>query len=365
MTLSPKELQRFQQQIHLPEVAEAGQLRLKNAKVACIGAGGLGSALLLYLTRAGVGTLGIIDDDKVELSNLHRQVLFQENDINHSKAQCAAEKLSSSQIHVYQTRLTISNAESILKDYDIIADCSDNFATKFLLNDICYLLDKPLVSASIFRFQGQCMMFHGRRGPCLRCLFPVMPNANEFMNCEEAGVMNVLPGLFGILQAAEIIKWILQQGDLLIGRVLAADILAMQFREYALPKNPDCELCVNHRIIHDIYTTSQCKRGANNMPDFIITPHELHELMQKNADIQLLDVRTIEKHKAYNIGGKHIPTAELADRLNELDPNKLVVTYCSMGGNSMRALQLLLSKGFRSVKSLEGGMTAWQKEIKS
>jgi len=366
MTLSSKELQRYQQQINLPAVGVAGQLRLKNAKVLCVGAGGLGSPVLLYLAAAGVGTLGIVDDDKVEITNLHRQILYGKKDIGLYKSEIAAEKLAEYSINInsHPIRLTKENAEEIINQYDIIADCSDNFATRFLLNDLCYILDKPLVSASIYQFQGQCLTIHGKRGPCLRCLFPEIPKANEFQNCGEAGVLNVLPGLFGMIQATEILKWILQVGELLLGRVMVVDVLKMQFQEYKLFKNPDCELCMNGRIIHENFEPTSCKTGENKMPEFIITTFELNKLLKKNADIQLVDVRTLEKHQAYNIGGKHIPIAELTERVNELDPQKLVVTYCTSGGNSMRALQLLLSLGFKSVKSLDGGMTAWQTDIR-
>jgi adenylyltransferase/sulfurtransferase len=190
-----------------------------------------------------------------------------------------------------------------------------------------------------------------------------MPSANAFQNCELAGVLNVLPGMFGIIQATEIIKWILQQGDLLAGLVLTVDILKMQFREYTLPKNPDCDLCGNHRMIPPVQKSEPCF-GDNAMREYTISCTELNELLKKKADIELVDVRTLDKHMAYNIGGKHIPTSELSDRFNELDPKKLVVTYCTMGGNSMRALQFLLSAGFTSVKSLDGGMTAWKDEVR-
>lgn len=364
MTLSVDELKRYQQQINLPEIGIEGQVKLKQAKVAVVGAGGLGAPLLLYLASSGVGTLGVIDDDYVDQSNLHRQILYGENDIGLAKTSCAAEKLTAlnanSIIHTHHTRLTASNAEAILRDYDIVADCSDNFSTRYLLNDVCFQLDLPLVSASIFRFQGQCMTFYGKRGPCLRCLFPDMPDINTFMNCSEAGVLNVLPGLFGIMQATEILKWILNQGELLIGRVLSVDLLKTQFREYHLPKNQDCDLCANHRMMHDYRENKTCSPGDKTMSEMIITITELKKLLDQHADIQLVDVRTIEKHVAYNIGGKHIPVAELPQRMNELDPEKLVVTYCTSGGNSMRALQLLVNAGFTMVKSLDGGMTEWQ-----
>lgn len=355
-------MNRYQQQINLAEVGIAGQEKLSNAKVACIGAGGLGTPLLLYLAASGVGTLGIVDEDKIELSNLPRQILYQDKDIGRSKAECAAEKLSSyeSVINIHKTRLNSANAAEILSQYDIVADCSDNFSTRYLLNDICFQLDKPLISASIYHFRGQCMSFHGKRGPCLRCLYPQMPRPDEFQNCEQAGVLNVLPGLCGLIQATEVLKWILKAGDLLLGRVLLLDALKMQFEEYQLPKNPDCDLCMNGVMMHDYLEHDSCVRGKNMNREFIITSFELNDLMRSNSDFQLLDVRTIDKHLSYNIGGKHIPMSELSDRVNELDPEKLVVTYCSSGGNSLRALQLLLSVGFKTVKSLDGGMMAWR-----
>lgn len=366
--ISSYEIKRYMQQINLPHVGIEGQIKLKNAKVLCIGAGGLGTPLLLYLATSGVGTLGIVDDDKVELSNLHRQILYTEADIGRFKVECALNKLaahhSQAKINIYNTRLMADNAEEIINQYDIVADCSDNFATRFLLNDICFQLNKPLVTASIFQFQGLCMTLPGKQGPCLRCLFPDIPLADEFKNCEQGGVLGVLPGLLGLIQAAEVTKWILDQGDLLIGRVLMVEVLKMQFREFYLPQNPDCDVCRYHRIITPGQASEPCSRRNTLMLEYIITPHELNEFLKNNTDLQLVDVRTIEKHNAFNIGGKHIPTAELSDRFNELDPDKLVVTYCTSGGNSMRALQFLLSVGFKSVKSLDGGMTAWQVEIR-
>lgn len=365
--LTSYERERYQQQLNLQEVGVAGQLRLKQAKVACIGAGGLGTPLLLYLAAAGVGTLGIVDDDKVELSNLPRQILYGEQDLGLLKVECAKTRLlhthATTNIDIYPVRLNADNARAILASYDIVVDCSDNFATRYLLNDICHALDKPLVSASIMQFQGQCMTLYGKRGPCLRCLFPKMPQADAVMTCEQAGVMNVLPGLFGVMQAMEVQKWLLQQGELLLGRVLVIDGLKMQFSEYYLPKNPDCELCGDYRNMHAKNDSEPYLEANNVMNQYMISPRELRALMQDKADIQLVDVRALDKHLAFNIGGKHIPTSELSDRFNELDPAKMVVTYCTSGGNSMRALQFLLSAGFSSVKSLDGGMTAWQEEM--
>lgn len=361
--LSSHDMQRYVQQMNLASVGVDGQIRLKNAKVLCIGAGGLGTPLLLYLASAGIGTLGIVDDDIVELSNLHRQVLYNDADIGQLKVNCAADKLSVHHPHVniftYVEKLTAENAEAIIKQYDIVADCTDNFTTKYLLNDMCVRIDKPLVSASIFQLTGQCMTFSGMHGACLRCLFPDIPHATEFQTCEQGGVLGVLPGLLGLIQATEVMKWILQTGDLLVGRVLMVDILKMQFRDFTLPKNADCEICSKYCNIR----AHKNKEPEVIMQEYIIFPQELNELMKNNADIQLVDVRTIEKHLAFNIGGKHIPTAELPDRFNELDPGKPVITYCTSGGNSMRALQFLLSVGFKQVKSLEGGMTAWQNDI--
>jgi sulfur-carrier protein adenylyltransferase/sulfurtransferase len=363
-TFSDNELKRYSQQIKLNNIGIDGQLKLRNAKVLCIGAGGLGSPVLTYLATAGVGTLGIVDDDRIELENLHRQILYLDRQIGMKKVVSAEQRIRELnphlQVNPYQLRLNAENAPEIITNYDIIADCTDNFVSRYLLSDLCFRLDKPLVSASVSQYHGQCTMFVGRQGPCLRCLYPEQPHEGAVPDCEEGGVLGVLPGLLGIIQATEIIKWTLQQGDLLSGKVLTVDMMTLEFRLFNLPQNPDCDVCVHCRNIKPLQNQHQCIRASINMNDYHISPQELHDKLKNNEDIQLIDVRTAEKHQAYNIGGKLIPSEELTERLHELDPEKLAVTYCSSGGRSMRALQILLGAGFKRVKSLDGGMTAWQ-----
>jgi adenylyltransferase/sulfurtransferase len=361
--LTLEEVKRYTQQIKLQNIGVSGQLKLKHAKVLCVGAGGLGSPLLSYLSAAGIGTLGIVDDDRIELENLHRQLLYRGHHVGMLKATTAQAQLTELnpdvQVISYPLRLTVDNASEIIAAYDIIADCTDNFSSRYLLNDMCFRLNKPLVSASISQYQGQCTMFNGKQGPCLRCLFPECRD-EEVLNCEEGGVLGVLPGLLGMIQASEIIKWVLQDGEPLAGKVLAVDIRTLDFRLFRLPQNPDCDLCVHYRNIDLLQKHNTCMRVKPRMNEYIITPQELTEKLKNNEDIQLIDVRTQEKHQAFNIGGRLIPSDELADRLHELDPDKLIVTYCTSGGRSMRALQLLVNSGFKLVKSLDGGMTAWQ-----
>ncbi len=367
-SLTSHERERYAQQIKLSNIGLEGQTKLKGAKVLCIGAGGLGTPLLSYLVAAGVGTLGIVDDDVVELSNLHRQILYHDHHVGTRKVESMRQQLLSMNpnlnIEIYSSRFNLINAADLIQSYDIVADCSDNFSTRYLINASCFRIGKPYVFASISQFQGKCSTFLGRQGPCFQCLFPKPPEDDAIQNCEESGVLGVLPGLLGVIQATEIMKWILQQGDLLVGRVLVVDILPMQFREFQLQQHPDCDLCVHYRMMGLFKNRDAFLRSSINMNEYTISVRELDQALKNNEEIQLIDVRTAEKHQAFNIGGKLIPLDELNGRLNELDPNKKIVTYCTSGGRSMRALQILLEAGFTSVKSLDGGMTAWREECK-
>lgn len=367
MTLTPNELKRYARQITLSSIGIEGQLKLKQARVLCVGAGGLGTPLLLYLAAAGVGTIGIVEDDQIDMSNLPRQILYHDEHIGRSKGEVAQQQLRLINPHLtlqtYFTRLDVHNALDIIHSYDIVADCSDNFFTRYVVNDSCFKAQKPYVTASISKFEGQCAMFLGTQGPCLRCLFPVPPSEDSLLNCEEGGVLGVLPGLLGMIQATEIMKWILQLGELLVGKVLMVNALRMQFREFQLSPNPDCEGCAHYRMMEPVNVPYADLRSQKKMNEYTISVEELKEALERNEDIQLIDVRTPEKHQAFNIGGKLIPLDDLGQHLHEVDANKLIVTYCTSGGRSMRALQFLLDAGFTSVKSLEGGMTAWQEEI--
>jgi len=363
MTITKEDFQRYQHQINLAEVGLLGQDKLRQASVLCVGAGGLGTPLLLYLAAAGVGTIGIIDDDMIELSNLHRQIIYTSSDIGKQKTLAAKQRLEelnpTIRIHCYHEKMTEVNASQLINEYDIVADCTDNFATRYLINDTCYQLNKAFVTAAVNQFEGQCALYTGKSGPCLRCLFPDPDHIGANADCETAGVLGVVPGVLALLQATEIIKWILQQGQSLVGRVITINLLKMQFREFALAANPDCTVCRSCRTISSICSSTE---GKNNMNQYLISIASLQNALANHEDIQLVDVRTLEKHLAFNIGGLHLPYDELPTRLDELDPLRPVVTYCTSGGRSMMALQYLLSVGFKSVRSLDGGMTAWQEK---
>jgi molybdopterin/thiamine biosynthesis adenylyltransferase/rhodanese-related sulfurtransferase len=355
MNLNTTELQRYTQQLKLDEIGIEGQLKLKQARVLCIGAGGLGSPLLLYLAASGIGTLGIVDSDVVELSNLHRQVLYRQTDIGLPKAQCAKTHLTGLnpeiQIEAHVTTLDAHNSDELLGQYDIIADCSDNFATRYLINEVCFTLNKPSVFASIDRFEGQCSLFAGQGHPCLRCLFPSLDN--NIPNCNEGGVLGVLPGLLGILQANEILKWILNLGTPLSERLLTLNMLSLEFRQFQINRNLDCAFCVWGQSMET--STPSCN------VQYSISPEILKAKLQAKEKIVLLDVRSIEEHAAYNMGGILIPLPELSNRLAELNPNDTIVIYCQSGGRSLQALDRLKEAHFQHVQYLKGGLVAWQR----
>jgi len=323
-----------------------------------VGAGGLASPLLLYLAAAGIGTLGIIDNDAVELSNLSRQVLYQSQHQQSQKVVVAQQQLAALnphiKIHVYPERFTSQNAEAMVSQYDIVADCTDNFISRYWINDVCFLLDKPFVFASIAQYEGQCTIFLGKSGPCYRCLFPCTAAFTPVANCSEGGVLGVLPGMLGVIQATEIIKFILQVGESLAGRLLWIDLSNMQFREIHYAADPACELCGRQRSEHLTYPPEVCFMNCE------ISPQELQRRLQNKENLFLLDVRTEEEHRSYNIGGILIPLAELPRRLQELNPDLEIITYCRSGGRSMQALELLKHAGFKSVQSLAGGIMAVQ-----
>jgi adenylyltransferase/sulfurtransferase len=351
--LTLDEITRYSPQLKLENIGLDGQLKLKKARVLCVGAGGLGSSLLLYLASAGIGTIGIVDDDIVELSNLQRQVLYRKKHLGSKKSIVAIRELTALNPHIdfhtYAEKISSENAKKIIAQYDIVADCSDNFITRYLIHDQCHFLNKPYIYASVSQFEGQCSTFVGNENPCFRCLFPQIPNF--IPDCDTAGVLGVLPGLLGIIQATEIIKWILEIGDLLVGRLLIFDILSMKNREFQFTKSPDCNLCASTNTKIGVEMTNH------------ISVKELQQRLQNNEDILLLDVRTPVEHQTYNIGGKLIPLNELPQRLSELDKNQTIVTYCQSGMRSLYATQLLLKENFKSVMNLEGGMVAWRREV--
>lgn len=359
--LTQDDITRYSQQIKLHDIGQAGQLKLKNARVLCIGIGGLGSPLLMYLASAGVGTLVIIDDDTVELDNLQRQILYRSHDIGQAKALIAKQQLNSlnPNIHIdlHTERFNAENARNLIIQYDIIADCSDNFATHYLINDICFHLNKPFVTASVSQYEGHCTVFLGNDGPCYRCLFPQTTDNHLMSNCNEEGILGVLPGLLGIIQATEILKFILQLGNVLAGRLLRINALKMQFREFTLQRDPHCTCCAQQQPINTRQESNQHSYQKNT-----ISAQELSTLLQQKNDLLLLDVRTPHEYEIENLGGKLIPLAELPFRLTELNPQQPTIVYCHAGQRSLAALKILTEANFKSVKHLEGGMLAWQQE---
>jgi adenylyltransferase/sulfurtransferase len=356
----------------MPEVGMEGQQKLKAARVLCVGAGGLGSPLALYLAAAGVGTLGLVDFDVVDLTNLQRQIIHTTNDVGRPKLDSAAEKLVAInpfiQVRKFETKLTSANALDIIRQFDIVADGTDNFPTRYLVNDACVLTGKPNVYASIFRFEGQASVFAAERGPCYRCLYPEPPPPGLVPSCAEGGVLGILPGLLGVIQATEVIKLILGSGEPLIGRLLLVDALAMRFRELRLRKNPECPVCGANPTIHELIDYQEfCGiRGeetpaSSDVPE--ICPEELKAKLDAGDDVFLLDVREPHEYQICNLGGHVIPPGELPARLNELDPSREIVAYCRSGARSARAVALLRQAGFTKVKNLAGGILAWSDKV--
>ncbi|HMD20128.1 MAG TPA: molybdopterin-synthase adenylyltransferase MoeB [Alloacidobacterium sp.] len=366
---------RYSRHLILPEVGLEGQQKLKAAKVLCVGTGGLGAPLAYYLAAAGIGTLGLVDFDVVDESNLQRQIIHSTNDVGRPKIDSAAEKLKALNPYVnivkHETMLTSANALGIIKDYDIVADGTDNFPTRYLVNDACVLSGhKPNAYASIFRFEGQASVFATEDGPCYRCLYPEPPPPGLVPSCAEGGVLGILPGLLGVIQATEVIKLILGKGDSLIGRLLLVDSLGMKFRELKLRKNPDCPVCGTYPTVKRLIDYQQfCgivpeeKPAAmqNGIPQ--ITPVELKRRLDAGEEVFVLDVREPHEYQIVNIGAPLIPLGDLPNRLNELDPNREIVVHCKSGGRSQRAAEFLQKSGFKNVVNLAGGITAWATDV--
>lgn len=355
---SKTERERYDRHFKLPVLGLEGQARLRAARVLCVGLGGLGAPASLYLAAAGIGTLGLVDDDLVELTNLQRQILYNTQDIGRAKASTAQDHLTAlnSEIHLipYSERLTADNIDKIIADYDIVLDGSDNFTTHYLVNDICHRLQKPMVFGAIAQTEGSCSVFNTQEGPCYRCLFPEPPPAHSVGNCSEIGVLGVLPGLLGVLQATEVIKLAAKIGKPLLGRLLCVDMLSLRFQEYRLEKNNDCPLCSGLgyspkiNFTEEIYTMNS------------ITVEELqHLLIERPDDICILDVRRPDEYAICNINGQLIPIDELPNRLSEVDKSKHVIVHCRSGGRSAKATHLLTEAGFSRVSNLTGGIIAW------
>jgi len=373
--LTDDDLARYSRHLLLPEVGVEGQRRLKAARVLCVGAGGLGAPLAFYLAAAGIGTLGLLDFDVVDVSNLQRQIIHSTNDIGRPKLDSAAEKLHAlnpdMKIVKLNTMLTSANALEIFKDFDMVADGTDNFPTRYLVNDACVLTGIPNVYASIYRFEGQASVFATKDGPCYRCLYPEPPPPGLVPSCAEGGVLGILPGLLGVIQATEVIKLVLGKGEPLIGRLLLADALAMRFRELKLRKNPDCPVCGTHPTVTKLIDYNQfCGIPAvpaapaeqvNGVTQISVT--EFKQQRDAGKDIFLLDVREPFEYRMANLGGYLIPLGDLQKRVDELDADREIVVQCRSGARSQQAAEFLQKAGFKKVKNLAGGILAWSEKV--
>ncbi|MCW3096352.1 MAG: Dinucleotide-utilizing enzyme involved in molybdopterin and thiamine biosynthesis family 2 [Chthonomonadaceae bacterium] len=373
--LSNDEILRYSRHLILPEVNLEGQKRLKAAKVLCIGAGGLGSPLMLYLAAAGVGTIGIVDFDTVDMTNLQRQIIHGSKDVGRLKMESARETLRDINPHVevigFEEQFTSENAMRIVKDFDIVIDGTDNFPTRYLTNDVCVLLGKPNVYGSIFRFEGQASVFWAEKGPCYRCLYPEPPPPGLVPSCAEGGVLGVLPGIVGCIQANEAIKLILGIGNPLIGRLMLFNALKMQFRELKLQKDPSCPICGTNPTITELidYEAFCGIRGEEAAPQAVAASEEINVTqlkarMDSGEHLTVIDVREPYEYAIARIPGtKLIPLGQIEERAGELDPNKEIILQCRTGKRSADALNRLKAKGFTNLKNLVGGVTAWSEEI--
>lgn len=366
---SYEDVQRYSRHLILPEVGLKGQKKLREARVLVVGAGGLGSPLLLYLAAAGVGTIGIVDFDTVDFSNLQRQIVHSEKDVGRRKTDSAEEKIralnSSVNVVKHYERLTSENALSIIRDYDVVIDGTDNFPTRYLVNDACVLLGKPCIYGSIFRFEGQVSVFDAKRGPCYRCLYEKPPPPGMVPSCAEGGVLGVLPGVIGTIQAMEAIKLILNEGEPLIGRLLLFDAMGMRFRELKLRKNPACPACGEHPTLKGLIDYEEfCGLGRGVSDTEEITVHELKSRIDGGEPVVIVDVREPQEWEINRIeGAKLIPLGQLPERVNELSTADEIVLYCKAGQRSAYAARFLKDLGFRKVKNLRGGIVEWVEKI--
>ncbi len=371
--LNNEEIARYSRHLILPEVGMEGQLKLKQAKVAMIGAGGLGAPLGLYLAAAGVGRIGMVDFDVVDASNLQRQVIHGTKDIGRKKLDSAADSMRdinpNIQIDKFDTGLTSENALDILKGYDLVVDGTDNFPTRYLVNDACVLLKKANVYGSIFRFEGQATVFAYEDGPCYRCLYPEPPPPGMVPSCAEGGVLGILPGIIGLIQATEAVKIILGAGETLKGRLLLYDALGMRFRELKLRRDPECPVCGDHPTVKKLIDYQEfCgvrPMASQSVPSGdVIDAVELKSKLDRGDDFVLLDVREPHEYQIARIpGSRLIPLGELPKHLSELDPEADIVAHCKTGGRSQKAVDLLKASGFRHVRNMTGGITAWSDKV--
>jgi adenylyltransferase/sulfurtransferase len=373
--LSNEEIRRYSRHLILPEVGLAGQKKIRNTSVLCIGAGGLGSPIAMYLAAAGVGKIGIVDFDTVDHSNLQRQILHSDADVGAPKADSAKATINALnpnvEVVLYKTRIASDNALDIIRPYDIVVDGTDNFPTRYLTNDACVLLKKPNVYGSIFRFEGQASVFAPQLGgPCYRCLYPEPPPPGMVPSCAEGGVLGVLPGIIGCIQATEILKLALGKGTTLIGRLLLFNALDMKFRELKLRRDPKCPVCGDHPTVTELIdyemfcgvVPESADPGAN--PDEVTVQQMKAALDDPKLGIRVVDVREPDEYEIAHVEGvPQVPLSVLPQRFTELDPNTQIYLHCKSGKRSMKALEFLRQQGFKYVKSVKGGISAWSDEI--
>ncbi|MCC6586530.1 MAG: molybdopterin-synthase adenylyltransferase MoeB [Bryobacterales bacterium] len=375
VTLTNEEVLRYSRHLIMPEVGMEGQVKLKAAKIICIGTGGLGAPLAMYLAAAGVGRIGLVDFDTVDVTNLQRQIIHGTSDIGRKKLDSAIDTLKEINPHIqldrFEVALNSENALDILKDYDIIIDGTDNFPTRYLVNDACVLLGKVNVYGSIFRFEGQATVFGYPGGPCYRCLYPEPPPPGLVPSCAEGGVLGILPGIIGVIQATEAVKLIIGKGEPLVGRLLLYDALGMKFRELKLRRNPECPMCGDHRTIHKLIDYHQfCgipQQAPAPEPGVSETEIEVTALKTKidrGDEFVLVDVREPHEFQIGRIpGSRLIPLGELPKRMNELNVGDEIVVHCKSGMRSAKAQTLLQQSGFKNVKNLKGGILAWSDKV--
>ncbi|MDQ5810011.1 MAG: molybdopterin-synthase adenylyltransferase MoeB, partial [Actinomycetota bacterium] len=371
--LSNEEIARYSRHLIMPEVALDGQKKLKKARVLTIGAGGLGSPLAMYLAAAGIGTIGIVDFDVVDESNLQRQIIHGTSDLGRPKMESARDRIQdinpNVKVEAFEEALTSENALEIFEDFDVIVDGTDNFPTRYLVNDASVLTGKPNVYGSIFRFEGQASVFYAEEGPCYRCLYPEPPPPGLVPSCAEGGVLGILPGAIGTIQATETVKLILGIGEPLIGRLLLYDALSMRFREMKLRKDPGCPVCGENPTVTELIDYQEfcgipqanARAQTGEVPE--ITVGELKEKLDNGEDVFVLDVREPHEYEVANIGARLIPLGELPERLVELNQNGNLAVHCKTGGRSARAVKLMQEAGFQNVYNVKGGITAWSEEI--
>jgi adenylyltransferase/sulfurtransferase len=375
MQLNDDEIRRYSRHLTLPEVGVAGQRKIRSTSVLCIGAGGLGSPIAMYLAAAGIGKLGIVDFDSVDYSNLQRQILHTDADVGRSKVQSAGDTLRginpNVEVALHNTRITSENAFDLIRPYDIVVDGTDNFPTRYLTNDACVLLKKPNVYGSVFRFEGQASVFAPHLGgPCYRCLYPEPPPPGMAPSCAEGGVLGVLPGIIGCIQATEILKLALGKGDSLIGRLLLFNALEMRFRELKLRRDPECPLCGEHPTLtqlvdYELFCGVAPEPAApGSHPDEITVQEMKQALDNPGLGVKVIDVREPDECEIAHVTGVSVfPLSTLGQRFAELDPDQRYYIHCKSGARSMKALQFLRERGFKHLKSVRGGILAWSDEI--